>query len=68
MPVCEHGKHLPTMEDVMNNIIGLNVAILNADGFEQVEMLKRPKVLDRAGAKTSTPLHATGRCPGCLIR
>jgi hypothetical protein len=52
----------------MNNIIGLNVAILNADGFEQVEMLKRPKVLDRAGAKTSTPLHATGRCPGCLIR
>jgi len=45
VPVCEHGKHLPTMEDVMNNIIGLNVAILNADGFEQVEMLKRPNLL-----------------------
>jgi putative intracellular protease/amidase len=52
----------------MGNVTGLKVAILNTDGFEQVEMLKPREVLDRAGAKTSTPLHSTGRRPGCLGR
>jgi protease I len=41
------------MEEVMDNITGLRVAILITDGFEQIEMLKPREVLDQAGAKTS---------------
>ena len=36
----------------MENLKGLRVAILVADGFEQVELVEPRKVLDRAGAKT----------------
>jgi protease I len=37
----------------MESIKGLKVAILVADGFEEVEMLEPRKALDKAGAKTS---------------
>jgi protease I len=59
MPDYETGKHLLIMEEVMNNITGLRVAILITDGFEQVEMLKPREALDLAGAKTSivSPKH-----------
>lgn len=36
----------------MKNLEGLNVAILIADGFEEVEMVKPRRALDEAGAKT----------------
>ncbi|MGA3048944.1 MAG: hypothetical protein ABSD67_20085 [Terracidiphilus sp.] len=39
------------MEDVIGNIIGIKVSILNTDGFEQVEMLKPREVLDRREPK-----------------
>jgi len=38
----------------MENLAGLRVAILIADGFEQVEMVKPRAALDQSGAQTST--------------
>ncbi len=35
------------------NLIGLKVAILVDDGFEQIELLEPRKALEQAGAKTS---------------
>jgi putative intracellular protease/amidase len=37
----------------MENLAGLRVAILIADGFEQVEMVKPRAALDQSGAQTS---------------
>ncbi|MGB7150823.1 MAG: DJ-1/PfpI family protein, partial [Terriglobales bacterium] len=36
----------------MKNLEGLKVAILIADGFEEVEMVKPRRALDEAGAET----------------
>jgi len=35
-----------------NSLLGLKVAVLATDGFEQVELLEPRKALDEAGAKT----------------
>jgi protease I len=40
------------MEQIMENLEGLKVAILITDGFEQVEMVQPRKALDNAGAST----------------
>jgi protease I len=37
----------------MDNLKGIKVAILVADGFEEVEMVKPRQALDQAGAKTA---------------
>jgi protease I len=40
------------MEDNLNSLKGITVAILIANGFEQIEMEKPRHALERAGAKT----------------
>ena len=42
-----------------NELSGKRIAILVADGFEQVEMTDPRKALDEAGAKTEivSPMH-----------
>ena len=46
------------------SIKGLKVAILVADGFEQVEMTEPKKALDQAGAKTSIISPSKGKVKG----
>lgn len=46
------------------NLNGMKVAILVADGFEQVEMTEPRKALDEAGAKTSIVSPADGEVQG----
>lgn len=43
---------------------GKKVAILVADGFEQVELLEPKKALDQAGAKTEVVSPASGKVKG----
>jgi protease I len=45
-------------------LIGKKVAILVADGFEQVEMTKPREALDEAGAKTSIVSPSSGKIQG----
>jgi protease I len=40
-------------EQIMNELKGVNIAILITDGFEQVEMIQPREALDKAGANTS---------------
>lgn len=47
-----------------NNLNGLKVAILIADGFEQVEMTEPRKALDNAGATTSIVSPQEGSVKG----
>ncbi len=47
---------------------GKKVAILVADGFEQVELLEPKKALDEAGAKTEVVSPASGRVKGWNFR
>jgi protease I len=46
------------------NLNGKRVAILVADGFEQVEMTEPRKALDQSGAKTSIVSPASGKVKG----
>jgi protease I len=46
------------------NLKGLKVAILVADGFEQVEMTEPKKALDEAGAETSIISPVKGKVKG----
>ncbi len=47
----------------MNKILdGCRVAILVADGFEQVEMTEPRRALDEAGAETNSSVRRTERC------
>lgn len=48
----------------MQNLEGLKVAILVADGFEQVEMTEPRKALDQAGAKTFIVSPVKGKVKG----
>ena len=48
----------------MENLKGKKVAILVADGFEQVELTEPRKALDEAGAKTSIVSPGKGRGEG----
>ena len=48
----------------MENLNGLKVAILVADGFEQVELTEPRKALDQAGAQTSVVSPREGRVRG----
>ncbi len=48
----------------MNNLQGLKVAILIADGFEQVEMVEPRKALDKAGAVTHIVSPKVGQVRG----
>jgi protease I len=54
------------MEDPMDNksLTGKRVAILVADGFEQVEMTEPRRALEEAGARTSLVSPAQGRVQG----
>jgi protease I len=47
-----------------NNLGGKKVAILVADGFEQVELLEPRKALDAAGATTEVVSPANGKVKG----
>ena len=47
-----------------SNVQGKRIAILVADGFEQVELLEPRKALDQAGAKTEIISPANGRVKG----
>lgn len=47
-----------------NNLKGLKVAILIADGFEQIEMTEPRQALDDAGAKTSIVSPQNGNVKG----
>ena len=44
-----------------DKLSGKKVAILAADGFEEVELTKPKKALDEAGAKTSVVPSSPGR-------
>ena len=48
----------------MENLQGKKVAILVADGFEQVELTEPRKALDQAGAKTEIVSPASGKVKG----
>jgi protease I len=48
----------------MNELTGRRVAILVADGFEQVEMTKPREALDEAGAKTDLISPQSGKVKG----
>ncbi len=48
----------------MDNLQGKNVAVLVADGFEQVELTEPRKALEAAGAKTRIVSPAEGRVKG----
>jgi len=48
----------------MENLEGLKVAILVADGFEQVELVEPRKALDQAGAETQIVSPEDGRVRG----
>ena len=48
----------------MENLKGKKVAILVADGFEQVELTEPRKALDEAGAKTSIVSPSKGKVKG----
>jgi protease I len=48
----------------MENLQGKKVAILVADGFEQVELTEPRKALERAGAKTEIVSPAEGQVKG----
>jgi protease I len=48
----------------MENLQGKKVAILVADGFEQVELTEPRKALDQAGAKTAIVSPAEGKVKG----
>lgn len=48
----------------MKNLQGLKVAILIADGFEQVEMVEPRKALDKAGASTRIVSPKAGKVRG----
>ena len=48
----------------MQNLQGKKVAILVADGFEQVELTEPRKALEQAGAKTEIVSPAKGRVKG----
>lgn len=52
----------------MADIKGLRVAILIADGFEQVEMTKPRQALDDAGAKTSIVSPSEGKVRGWNLK
>lgn len=47
-----------------NTLRGMKVAILVADGFEQIELTEPRKALDEAGAKTEIVSPATGQVQG----
>lgn len=51
-----------------NNIKGLRVAILIADGFEQSEMTEPKKALDQAGAKTTIVSPVKGKVKGWKMK
>ncbi len=46
--------------EIMENVKGLKVAILVADGFEQVELVEPRRALDEAGARTSIVSPSAG--------
>ncbi len=46
------------------NLKGMKVAILAADGFEQVELMEPKEALERAGARTSVVSPAKGKVKG----
>lgn len=46
------------------NLLGKNVAILTADGFEEVELTKPKKALEDAGAQTSIVSIKAGKIQG----
>ncbi len=48
----------------MQNLNGKKVAILVADGFEQIELTEPKKALEQAGAKTSIVSPAKGKVKG----
>ncbi len=48
----------------MDNLQGKNVAVLVADGFEQVELTEPRKALEAAGAKTRIVSPAEGKVKG----
>ncbi len=50
------------------NLNGLRIAILVADGFEQSEMVEPKKALDKAGAKTSIISPVKGRVKGWKMK
>lgn len=50
------------------NLEGKKVAILVADGFEQVELLEPKKALDEAGAKTEVVSPAKGKVKGWNLK
>jgi protease I len=52
------------MEKLMSTLSGMKVAILVADGFEQVEMTDPRKALDEAGAQTRIVSPAKGQVQG----
>jgi len=47
---------------------GKKVAILVADGFEQVEMTKPREALDEAGAETKIVSLKSGKFRECIMR
>lgn len=51
-----------------NPLQGKKVAILVADGFEQVELLEPKKALDQAGAKTEVVSPARGKVKGWNLK
>jgi protease I len=63
-------KILHTGEIKMANLTvqGKKVAILVADGFEQVELLEPKKALDEAGAKTEVVSPAKGKVRGWNLK
>ena len=52
----------------MDNLTGINVAILVEDGFEQVELVEPRKALDQAGAHTSIVSPKSPRVRGWNFR
>src|SRR3954451_14317217 len=50
--------------DMTGKLNGTRVAILVADGFEQVELTEPKKALDQAGAQTSVVSPQTGKVKG----
>jgi protease I len=53
------------VEDPMENLAGVRVAILVDQGFEQVELIEPRKALDAAGAKTTVVSPQKGKVRGC---
>jgi protease I len=62
LEVLERGKEL--RESMAGELTGKRVAILVADGFEQVEMTEPRKALELAGAKTDIVSPARGEVQG----